>query len=39
MEFGDLDPYGLDFRIGIIDPFTVWDPKLWLEFLKNIFVA
>ena len=39
MEFGELNPYGSDFKIGIIDPFTVWNPTLWLEFLLNIFMA
>jgi len=39
MEHGDLNPYGADFSIGIIDPFATWDPQLWLKFAKNIFMT
>ena len=39
MEFGDLNPYGADFSIGIIDPFATWDPKLWCNFAKYIFMT
>jgi len=39
MEFGDLNPYGADFKIGIVDPFATWDPTLWCSFIKNIFVT
>ncbi|KAL5263770.1 hypothetical protein ACHWQZ_G004986 [Mnemiopsis leidyi] len=39
MEHGDLNPYGADFSIGIIDPFATWDPSLWIQFGKNIFMT
>lgn len=39
MEHGDLDPYGPDFAVSLIDPFTRLQPKLWLRFLKNIFIT
>lgn len=39
METGDLDPYGPDFTVALIDPFTTLRPSLWGNFLINIFVA
>ena len=39
MEHGDLNPYGADFSIGIIDPFATWNPSLWVQFGKNIFLT
>ena len=39
MEEGDLNPYGPDFAVALIDPFITLNPKLWLTCLKNIFMA
>ena len=39
MEVGDLNPYGPDFTVGLIDPFTMLRPQLWAGFLKNLFIA
>ena len=39
MECGDLNPYGPDFAVALVDPFSTVQPDLWLNFLKNIFLA
>jgi choline-glycine betaine transporter len=39
MEMGDIDPYGPDFLVSVIDPITTFAPKLWLALLKNIFIT
>lgn len=39
MECGDLNPYGDDFRVGLVDPFCTIDLKVQLGFLKNIFIT
>ena len=39
MEFGDLNPYGADFKIGIVDPISKWEPSLWCAFLRNLFIT
>jgi len=39
MEAGDLDPYGNDFRVGLVDPFATMQPKLWWCWFKNIFIC
>ena len=39
MECGNVNPYGVDFTVGVIDPITTWRPALWCSFIKNIFLA
>ena len=39
MECGDVNPYGTDFAVGIIDPISTWQPTLWCSFIKNLFLT
>jgi len=39
MECGDLDPYGPDFAVALVDPFCNLKPRLWGGFLKNLFLG
>ena len=39
LELGDTDPYGPDFKVGILTPFTTCKPTLWCSFIKNVFLA
>ncbi|XP_063676166.1 glycine betaine transporter 1-like isoform X2 [Bolinopsis microptera] len=39
MECGDLNPYGPDFAVSLVDPFSTLRPRLWLGFIKNLFIA
>ena len=39
METGDLNPYGPDFAVSLVDPFSTMRPKLWLGVLKNILLT
>ena len=39
MESGDINPYGTDFSVGVIDPISSWRPPLWCAFIKNLFLT
>ena len=39
MEAGDLNPYGPDFAVSLVDPFSQMRPKLWLGVIKNVFLT
>jgi len=39
MECGDLNPYGPDFAVSLVDPFSTMRPKLWFGFIKNLFIT
>ena len=39
MEEGDIDPYGNDFSVLLVDPISKLQPKLWLKFIMNIVCA
>ncbi|XP_063675063.1 uncharacterized transporter Mb0941-like [Bolinopsis microptera] len=39
MEAGDLNPYGPDFAVSLVDPFSQMRPKLWLGVIKNAFLT
>lgn len=39
METGDLNPYGPDFAVALIDPISTMRPQLWLGVIKNILLT
>ena len=39
MECGNVNPYGVDFTVGVIDPVSSWRPTLWCSFLKNLVLT
>jgi len=39
MEEGDINPYGPDFKLGVLDALLVPTPKLIIQFFFNILIA